>query len=160
MLNIGYGKVCNSKLTLSNFAEISNYTATLNIPLIIQYLRIVVLFTGSLFSRGISEGKHLNSERSDCELYAQIRIQFKSFSIEEKYDSSVQFVEWPDSSQLFNEAEYVMKNPVDRGGFFPHTSVCHPTTQRHFIHNHHKKTSLNLSNTLLSNYKIRQHLTK
>ena len=139
MLNIGYGKVCNSKLTLSNFAEISNYTATLNIPLIIQYLRIVVLFTGSLFSRGISEGKHLNSERSDCELYAQVCIQFKSFSIEEKYEGSVQSVEWPDTSQLFDEAEFVMKNPVDRGGFFPHTFVCHPTTQRHFIHNHHKK---------------------
>ena len=57
MLIIGYGKVCNSKLTLSNFAEISNYTAALNIPLRIQYLRIVILFTGSLFSRGISERK-------------------------------------------------------------------------------------------------------
>ena len=159
MLNIGYGKVCNSKLTLSNFAEISNYTAALNIPLRIQYLRIVILFTGSLFSRGILVRKHLNSERSDCELYAQVRFQFKSFSIEEKYDSSVPSVEWPDTSQLFDKAEYVMKNPVDRGGFFPHAFVCHPTTQRHFIHNHHKKTFLNLSNTLLSNYKISQHLT-
>ena len=120
-----------------------------------------MLFTGSLFSRGISEGKHLNSERSDCELYAQVRIQFKSFSIEEKYEDSVQSVEWPDTSQLFDEAEFVMKNPVDRGRFFPHTFVCHPTTQRPFIHNHvhHKKTFLNLSNTLRSNYKIRQHLT-
>jgi len=83
---------------------------------------------------------HLNSERSDCELYAQVRIQFRSFSIEEKYESSVQSVEWPDTSQLFDEAEYVMKNPVDQGGFFSHTFVCHSTTQRHFIHNmHHKK---------------------
>lgn len=44
----------------------------------------------------------------------------------------MQSVEWPDTSQLFDEAEFVMKNPVDRGGFFPHTFVCHPTTQRHF----------------------------
>ena len=144
MLIIGYGKVCNSKLTLSNFAEISNYTAALNIPLIIQCLRIVVLFTGSLFSRGISEGKHLNSERSDCELYAQVRIQFKSFSIEEKYERSVQSVEWPDTSQLFDEAEYVMKNPVDQGGFFSHTFVCRSTMQRHFVHNmYHKKLIYN-----------------
>ena len=42
----------------------------------------------------------------------------------------MQSVEWPDTSQLFHEAEFVMKNPVDRGGFFPHTFVCHPTTQR------------------------------
>ena len=139
MLIIGYGKVCNSKLTLSNFAEISNYTAALNIPLRIQYLSIVILFTGSLFSRGVLERKHLNSEWSDCELYAQVRIQFKSFSIEEKYDSSMPSVEWPDTSQLFDKAEYVMKNPVDQGGFFSHTFVCYKTTQRHFIHNHQKK---------------------
>ena len=75
-------------------------------------MRIVILFIGSLFSRGISERKHLISERSDCELYGQVRIQFKSFSIEEKYESSVKSVEWPDTSQLFDEAEYVMKNPV------------------------------------------------
>lgn len=129
--------------SLSNFAEISNYTA-LNILPIIQYLRIVILFTGSLFSRGISEGKHLNSERSDCELYVQVRIQFKGFSIEEKYESSVQSVEWPDTSQLFDEAEYVMKNPVDQGGFFSHTFVCHSTMQQHFVHNmHHKKLIYN-----------------
>ena len=36
----------------------------------------------------------------------------------------MQSVEWPDTSQLFDEAEFVMKNPVDRGGFFPHTFVC------------------------------------
>ena len=39
MLIIGCGKVCNSKLTLSNFAKILNYTAALNTPLRIQYLR-------------------------------------------------------------------------------------------------------------------------
>ena len=48
-------------------------------------------------------------------------------------------VEWPDTSQLFDKAEYVMKNPVDQEGFFSHTFVCHKTTQRHFIHNHCKK---------------------
>ena len=30
----------------------------------------------------------------------------------------MQSVEWPDTSQLFDEAEFVMKNPVDRGEFF------------------------------------------
>ena len=53
-------------------------------------------------------------------------------------------VEWPDTSQLFDKAEYVMKNPVDQGGFFSHTFVCHSTMQRHFVHNmHHKKLIYN-----------------
>ena len=37
-----------------------------------------------------------------------------------------------------------MKNPVDQGGFFSHTFVCHSTMQRHFVHNmHHKKLIYN-----------------
>ena len=116
------------------------------------------MFTGSLFSRGILERKHLNNQRSDCEFYAQVRIQFKSFSIEEKYDSSVPSVEWPDTSQLFDKAEYVMKNPVDQEGFFSH--FCLPQDNATALYSQpsqknlqwtREKTFLNLSNTLLSN---------
>ena len=86
---------------------------------------------------------HLNSERSDCELYAQVRIQFRSFSIEEKYESSVQSVEWPDTSQLFDEAEYVMKNPVDQGGFF-FSHFCLPLDNATALYSQHasQKTDL------------------
>ena len=56
----------------------------------------------------------------------------------------MQSVEWPDTSQLFDKAEYVMKNPVDQGGFFSHTFVCRSTMQRHFVHNmYHKKLIYN-----------------